>query len=208
MDGGWGSSQRCRQEVQNCAGNSFVLQGKAGPWDLWEDTLKVRCVLGLETRAGFSSGSLSSSPQPHHSLDPSQRISFSGGFLSCLSPSVLPRVVPWNHQSCLTIVLASLSVVSSSLQPLWLQHARLPCPSPSPAVSPWLCPKLTGRIKAKPQVFPSRPEAPLWTSQHSFQPKHFIYSFLTSAFSARMKFHDDNLCFIHSYPHWLAQGLA
>ena len=30
------------------------------------------------------------------------------------------------------LLLFSCSVVSDSLQPHWLQHARLPCPSPSP----------------------------------------------------------------------------
>ena len=38
------------------------------------------------------------------------------------------------------MLLFSLSVMSESLQPLWLQHARLPCPSPSPGACPNSCP--------------------------------------------------------------------
>ena len=34
----------------------------------------------------------------------------------------------------------SSSVMSNSLQPHWLQHARLPCPSPTPGVCPNSCP--------------------------------------------------------------------
>ena len=38
------------------------------------------------------------------------------------------------------MVLFGLSVVSNSLRPHGLQHARLPCPSPTPSVSSNLCP--------------------------------------------------------------------
>ena len=34
----------------------------------------------------------------------------------------------------------SCSVVSSSLRPRWLQHARPPCPSPTPGIYPNSCP--------------------------------------------------------------------
>ena len=37
-------------------------------------------------------------------------------------------------------VLFSLSVMSDSLWPLELQHARLPCPSPSPRIRSYSCP--------------------------------------------------------------------
>ena len=37
-------------------------------------------------------------------------------------------------------LLFSLSVVSDSVWPHWLQHARLPCPSPSPGVCSNSCP--------------------------------------------------------------------
>ena len=38
------------------------------------------------------------------------------------------------------LLLFSCQVMSNSLQPHWLQHARLPCPSPSPEVCPSSCP--------------------------------------------------------------------
>ena len=43
-----------------------------------------------------------------------------------------------NKSTC--IMLCSCSVVSDSLQPHGLQHARLPCPSPSPGVFSDSCP--------------------------------------------------------------------
>ena len=45
-----------------------------------------------------------------------------------------------NYSSCLQSVQFSHSVVSDSLQPHELQHARPPCPSPSPGVHPNPCP--------------------------------------------------------------------
>ena len=40
----------------------------------------------------------------------------------------------WKRRSDLSLVQFSCSVVSDSLQPHGLQHARLPCPSPTPRV--------------------------------------------------------------------------
>ena len=39
-----------------------------------------------------------------------------------------------------TSVQVNHSVVSSSLRPHWLQHARLPCPSPTPGACSYSCP--------------------------------------------------------------------
>ena len=44
----------------------------------------------------------------------------------------------WNNW--FGIVLFSRSVVSDSLRPHWLQHARLPCPSPTPGAYSNSCP--------------------------------------------------------------------
>ena len=44
------------------------------------------------------------------------------------------------HSRTLSSVQFSRSVVSDSLRPHELQHARLPCPSPTPRVYPNLCP--------------------------------------------------------------------
>ena len=43
-------------------------------------------------------------------------------------------------KGCCEALLFSRSVVSNSLQPHGLQHARLPCPSPNPGVYPYSCP--------------------------------------------------------------------
>ena len=53
-------------------------------------------------------------------------------FLSFLSPSFFPSPLPTFSSF---LLLFSCSVVSDSLWPHGLQHARLPCPSPSPWVS-------------------------------------------------------------------------
>ena len=46
----------------------------------------------------------------------------------------------YQHTNCSLSVQFSHSVVSDSLQPHGLQHARLPCPSPTPIVYPDSCP--------------------------------------------------------------------
>ena len=58
-------------------------------------------------------------------------------------------LVPWVISS----VQFSRSVVSNSLQPHELQHARPPCPSPTPRVhpnscprSPWCCPAISSSV--------------------------------------------------------------
>ena len=56
--------------------------------------------------------------------------------------TVLFILYPQHWQQCLahSLLLFSLSVMSDSLQPHGPQHARLPCPSPSPRVSSSSCP--------------------------------------------------------------------
>ena len=51
---------------------------------------------------------------------------------SCISSFILPQLAFW----LLSSVESSRSVVSDSLRPRGLQHARPPCPSPAPRV--WL----------------------------------------------------------------------
>ena len=46
----------------------------------------------------------------------------------------------WSHRDQLSSVQFSRSVVSDSLRPHELQHARPPCPSPTPGVHPNSCP--------------------------------------------------------------------
>ena len=54
--------------------------------------------------------------------------------------SLLMKVKEESEKVGYSSVQYSRSVVSNSLQPNELQHARLPCPSPSPGVHPNLCP--------------------------------------------------------------------
>ena len=48
-----------------------------------------------------------------------------------LEPDILECDIKW---ALSTVVLLTHSVLSDALQPRGLQHARLPCPSPSPRV--------------------------------------------------------------------------
>ena len=68
-----------------------------------------------------------------------------GGNLTWCSHYGKPMEVPWKLKMELPSVQFSHTVVSDSLQPHGLQHARLPCPSLSPRVCPssyplnWWC---------------------------------------------------------------------
>ena len=72
------------------------------------------------------------------------------------------------------LLLFSCSVVSDSLRPHWLQHARLPCPSPSPRacsdscqLSWWCHPTILSSVvsfSSCPQSFPASGSFPM--SQH------------------------------------------
>ena len=55
-------------------------------------------------------------------------------------PSKWNGLKPTNPQSSVSSVQLSHSVVSYSLRPHELQHARPPCPSPTPGVHPDTCP--------------------------------------------------------------------
>ena len=58
------------------------------------------------------------------------------GVITYLELDILECKVKWAFSS----VQFSRSVVSNSLQPRELQHARPPCPSPTPGVHPNPCP--------------------------------------------------------------------
>ena len=60
-----------------------------------------------------------------------------GFHLYCLSKYQLIWIISLNHS---LLLLFSHSVMSYSLQPPGLQHARLPCPSPSPEACSNSCP--------------------------------------------------------------------
>ena len=63
-----------------------------------------------------------------------------GGNLTWCSHYGKPMEVPWKLKMELPSVQFSYTVVSDSLQPHGLQHARLPCPSPSPGACSNSCP--------------------------------------------------------------------
>ena len=75
-------------------------------------------------------------------------------------PSMIVQCILWG-----SLLLFSCSVMSDSLQPHGLQHARLPCPSPSPRVCLNSCPLSQWRYPAIwsslisfsfcPSIFPS-----------------------------------------------------
>ena len=58
----------------------------------------------------------------------------------CHGQRSLEGYSPWSHERVGQPVQLSRSVVSDSLQPYELQHARPPCPSPSPGVHSNSCP--------------------------------------------------------------------
>ena len=60
-----------------------------------------------------------------------------------MTPCPRHIVRPWEYSS----VQFSLSVVSDSLRPHGLQHARLPCPSPTPRVYSNSCASVTDAIQ-------------------------------------------------------------
>ena len=78
---------------------------------------------------------------------------------------------------CDLSVQFSCSVVSSSLLPQWLQHARLPCPSPTPGAysnsyssSRWCHPTISS------SVIPFSPHLQSFPESESFQMSQFFAS--------------------------------
>ena len=67
-----------------------------------------------------------------------------------------------------TLLLFSCSVVSNSLRPPGLKHARLPCPSPSPGVCSNSCPLSWWCHPSRPLLSPS-PAFNLFQHQGLFQ---------------------------------------
>ena len=69
---------------------------------------------------------------------------------------------PWGNSIAISSVQLSLSVVSNSLRPHELQHARPPCPSPTPGVHPNSCPSsqcFQPAISSSVTPFSSRPQS-------------------------------------------------
>ena len=53
---------------------------------------------------------------------------------------ILSPMSHWGSHKKIVVLLFSRQVISCSLRPYVLQHARPPCPSPSPGVCPSSCP--------------------------------------------------------------------
>ena len=109
--------------------------------------------------------------------------------------------------SCFSSVLFSHSVMSNSLQPHGLQHARLPCPSPTPRAysdsypsSRWCHPTISSSVipfSSHLQCFPasgSFPMSPFFTScGHDvleFQLQHQSFQWYSGLISFRMDWLD------------------
>ena len=78
----------------------------------------------------------------------------------------------------------SCSVVSDSLRPYGLQHARPPCPSPTPGVHSNSCPSMPSRhlilchpLLLLPSIFPSIRVFSNESALHSRWPKYWSFSF-------------------------------
>ena len=71
-------------------------------------------------------------------LSPKEQKSWKADYFYLSKSTVLLAVISLGSST--SPVQFSRSVVSDSLQPHGLQHARLPCPSPTPGVDPNSCP--------------------------------------------------------------------
>ena len=98
----------------------------------------------------------------------------------------MPPTRIFNSQSSQSVSQFSCSVVSSSLQPHESQHARPPCPSPTPRVHPNPCPLIGDAIQpSHPLSSPSPPALNLSSIRvfsnestlHISWPKYWSFSF-------------------------------
>ena len=86
--------------------------------------------------SGYQSGYPISAASPHPFLFPHQ-----ASFFFLATPSGSRILVPWTRDQTLAVeVQFTHSVVSNSLRPYELQHARPPCLTPTPGVYPNSCP--------------------------------------------------------------------
>ena len=78
-------------------------------------------------------------------------------------------VIATSEQAAFNSVQFSHSVVSNSLQPQGLQHARLPCPSPAPGACSNSCPLSQWCHRTISSLYPSPPAFNLSQHQGLFQ---------------------------------------
>ena len=91
-----------------------------------------------------------------------------------------------NHSILQLLLLVSHLVVPAFLRPHGQQHARLPCPSPSPGVCPSSCSLLSSHlilccpILLLPSIFPNIRDFSNKSSVHIRWPKYWSFSFSIS----------------------------
>ena len=95
--------------------------------------------------------------------------------------SVLSAQIFCKYKMVLSSVQFSRSVVSDSLQPHGLQHARPPCPSPTPRVHPNPCPLSRWcHPTISPSVVPFSSRLQSFPASGSFPMSHFFASSVQS----------------------------
>ena len=99
------------------------------------------------------------------------------------------NLIKWKNLFQFTSVQSSHSVVSDSLRPRGLQHARPPCPSPTPGVHSNSCPFVGDAIQPShplyplllpPSIFPSIRVFSHESVLHIRWPKYWSFSFSIS----------------------------
>ena len=106
--------------------------------------------------------------------------------ISCIGRWVLYHLATWEVLICHSVQF-SRSVVSDSLQPHELQHARPPCPSPTPGVqwdshpsSQWCHPAISSSVvpfSSCPQSLPASESFSNESTVHMRWPKYWSFSF-------------------------------
>ena len=181
-------------------------------WPAWpgSKTPTFRCFSTVSTAFPFSSGTLLLLPPPIYQIlpktlllsesppTPKPRAPINPGICSKIrSGSDWPETHPWGYPGgriygilLLSSVQFSRSVKSDCLLPHGLQHARLPCPSPTPRAysnscpSNWWChPTISSSVipPSHPQSSPSPPPSITVFSNESVLritwPKYWSFSF-------------------------------
>ena len=98
-------------------------------------------------------------------------------YIKIITMKVIIQFHPKSFNIWLTVQISSVAQLCLTLQPQWLQHARLPCPSPTPGVysnscslSRWCHPVISS------SVIPFSSRLPSFPASGSFQMNQFFAS--------------------------------